>query len=126
MGRPRISSAHDTRGSRIGGFQVQEIAGEDKRRAEHGEHVQQLRIERFPAKWMPVRVKKTRQNKEIEPPFRFNRNGKGSRKGVMQHLLQRCCSKSRAHAAEIAEFTRSGSRRKTIPYFFQILKKKAL
>jgi hypothetical protein len=36
-------------------------------------------IERFPAKWMPVRVKKTRQNKEIEPPFRFNRNGKGSR-----------------------------------------------
>jgi hypothetical protein len=36
-------------------------------------------LERFPAKWMPVRVKKTRQNKEIEPPFRFNRNGKGSR-----------------------------------------------
>ena len=35
-------------------------------------------LERFPAKWMPVRVKKTRQNKEIEPPFRFNRNGKGS------------------------------------------------
>jgi hypothetical protein len=23
-------------------------------------------------------VKKTRQNKGIEPPFRFNRNGKGS------------------------------------------------
>jgi hypothetical protein len=36
-------------------------------------------LERFPAKWIPVRVKKTRQNKEIEPPFRFNRNGKGSR-----------------------------------------------
>jgi hypothetical protein len=36
------------------------------------------KLERFPAKWMPVRVKKTRQNKEIEPPFRFNRNGKGS------------------------------------------------
>jgi hypothetical protein len=43
-------------------------------------------LERFPAKacpaldagWMPVRVKKARQNKEIEPPFRFNRNGKGS------------------------------------------------
>ena len=33
---------------------------------------------RFPEKWGPVRVKKTRQNKEIEPPFRFNRNGKGS------------------------------------------------
>jgi len=34
--------------------------------------------QRFPAKWVPIRVKKTRQNKEIEPPFRFNRNGKGS------------------------------------------------
>src|SRR6266404_1021131 len=34
--------------------------------------------ERFRAKWMPVRIKKTRQNNEIEPPFRFNRNGKGS------------------------------------------------
>src|ERR1700680_2220241 len=32
---------------------------------------------RFPAKWMPVGVKKTRRNQEIEPPFRFNRNGKG-------------------------------------------------
>jgi hypothetical protein len=43
-------------------------------------------LERFPAKacpgldpgWISVRVKKTRQNKEIEFPFRFNRNGKGS------------------------------------------------
>jgi hypothetical protein len=35
-------------------------------------------LKRFQAKWMPVRVKKTRQNKQIEPPFRFNRNGKGS------------------------------------------------
>src|SRR5882672_4872691 len=26
-----------------------------------------LHLERFPAKWMPVRVKKTRQNKKIEP-----------------------------------------------------------
>src|SRR5258708_11570461 len=25
------------------------------------------RLERFPAKWTPVRVKKTRQNKELEP-----------------------------------------------------------
>jgi hypothetical protein len=24
-------------------------------------------IERFPAKWVPVRVKKTRQNKNLEP-----------------------------------------------------------
>ena len=29
------------------------------------------RAERFPAKWIPVRVKKTRQNKRQEPPFRF-------------------------------------------------------
>ena len=36
-------------------------------------------LERFPAKWTPVRVKKTRQNKNLEPfPFRFHRNGKGS------------------------------------------------
>ncbi len=35
--------------------------------------------ERFRAKWVPVRVKKTRQNKNLEPPFRFNRNGKSSR-----------------------------------------------
>jgi hypothetical protein len=44
-------------------------------------------LERFRAKacpgldpgWPPVRVKKTRQNKKQEAPFRFNRNGKGSR-----------------------------------------------
>src|SRR6202035_5325378 len=45
-------------------------------------------LERFQAKacpaldagWMQVRVKTTRQNKiEIVLPFRFNRNGKGSR-----------------------------------------------
>ena len=35
-------------------------------------------LERFRAKWAPVRVKKTRQNKNLEPSFRFNRNGKGS------------------------------------------------
>jgi len=35
--------------------------------------------ERFQAKWRPVRVKKTRQIKNLEPfPFRFHRNGKGS------------------------------------------------
>src|SRR4029077_6030036 len=39
-------------------------------------------LERFPAKWVPVRVKKTRQSKGLEPPFRFNRNGKGSRQRV--------------------------------------------
>jgi hypothetical protein len=35
-------------------------------------------LEHFRAKWKPVRVKKPRQTKEIEPPFRFHRNGKGS------------------------------------------------
>ena len=31
--------------------------------------------------WLPVRVKETRQNKKLETPFRFNRNG-GSRGSV--------------------------------------------
>jgi hypothetical protein len=43
------------------------------------------KLKRFPAKacpgldpgWIPARVKKTDQNKKIEPPFRFHRNGKG-------------------------------------------------
>jgi hypothetical protein len=35
-------------------------------------------LERFQAKWIPVRVKETRQNKEMEPSFRSNRNRKGS------------------------------------------------
>src|SRR6267378_2725897 len=43
-------------------------------------------LERFRAKacpaldagWVPVRVKKTRQKKKRESPFRFDRNGKGS------------------------------------------------
>src|SRR6266566_3601237 len=36
-------------------------------------------LERFRAKWTPVRVSKTRQNQESRAPFRFYRNGKGSR-----------------------------------------------
>jgi len=32
----------------------------------------------FRAKWKPVRVKKTRQNKSLEPRFRFNQNRKGA------------------------------------------------
>jgi hypothetical protein len=32
-------------------------------------------IERFQAKWEPVRAKKTRQNKNPKAPFRFDRNG---------------------------------------------------
>jgi hypothetical protein len=43
-----------------------------------------IALEGFPAKacpgldpgWTPVRVKKTRQTREIEPAFRFDRNGK--------------------------------------------------
>jgi hypothetical protein len=35
-------------------------------------------LERFQAKWRPVRVKKTRQIKNLEPRFDFHRNGKGS------------------------------------------------
>jgi hypothetical protein len=33
-------------------------------------------------------VKKTRQNKEIEPPFRFNRNGKGSSREKAPNISQ--------------------------------------
>src|SRR5262249_52088733 len=35
-------------------------------------------LERFRAKWIPVRVKKTRQNKKLELRFRFHQNGKSS------------------------------------------------
>src|SRR5437899_10249995 len=46
--RPAIAradrSGSDARGKRIGGFQVQKIAGEDQRRAQHREDVQPLRI----------------------------------------------------------------------------------
>jgi len=39
----------------------------------------------FSSEVEPVRVKKTRQNKESRAPFRFNRNGKGSRaEGLLQ------------------------------------------
>jgi hypothetical protein len=34
--------------------------------------------ERFPAKWAPVRVKKTRQNKEIEPSVPISIGTEGS------------------------------------------------
>jgi hypothetical protein len=37
-----------------------------------------LRAIAFSSEVEPVRVKKTRQNKESKAPFRFNRNGKGS------------------------------------------------
>jgi len=36
----------------------------------------------------PVRVKKTRQNKESRAPFRFNRNGKGSSHVLRWDLCQ--------------------------------------
>jgi hypothetical protein len=36
----------------------------------------QANLERFQAKWIPVRVKKTRQNKDLEPdPVSINRIG---------------------------------------------------
>src|SRR5438552_477876 len=36
---------------------------------------QRKTLERFQAKWIPVRVKKMRQNKKLEPPFRSERKG---------------------------------------------------
>src|SRR5882724_1929099 len=63
---------------------------------------QERLVERIPAKWMPVRVKKTRQNKELEPPFRFNRNGKGS--------SERVVSDSRSDRSGRLSSSRFGSR----------------
>ena len=39
----------------------------------------------FPAKWTPVRVKKTRQSR-IGAPFQFHRNGKGSSDGASARM----------------------------------------
>ena len=46
-----------------------------------GVHAHRFRIERFRAKWVPVRVKKTRQNQKLEPGFDFikARNAQGGR-----------------------------------------------
>ena len=41
-------------------------------------------LERFRAKWIPVRMKKTRQNKSLERRFRFNQNRSCSRKQSRQ------------------------------------------
>jgi hypothetical protein len=54
-----------------------------------------ISFERFQAKacpgrdpeWIPVRVKKTRQDKKPEPPFRFNRNGGSMRERPMTAYL---------------------------------------
>src|SRR5882724_30184 len=41
--------------------------------------IDRILIDSVRAKWIPVRVKKTRQTKELEPRFWFNQNRKGSR-----------------------------------------------
>src|SRR6186713_1255106 len=46
------------------------------------------RLKRFPAKGRPVRVEKTRRNQESGAPFRYNRNGNGSRRPA-QHSWRR-------------------------------------
>ena len=47
-----------------------------------------MQVRAFSSEVVPVRVKKTRQNKESRAPFRFNRNGKGScRPGVAVAVL---------------------------------------
>jgi hypothetical protein len=45
--------------------------------------------ERFQAKWKPVRVKKTRQIKNLEP-LRFHRSGKGSNACEIVAAAERC------------------------------------
>jgi hypothetical protein len=49
-------------------------------------HALNASLERFRAKWIPVRVKKTRQNIGIEPPVRFHRNGKAPGRSTMRRL----------------------------------------
>jgi hypothetical protein len=44
-------------------------------------------IRAFSSEVGPVRVKKTRRNRELEPPFRFNRNGNGSRQQARQEWI---------------------------------------
>jgi hypothetical protein len=46
------------------------------------------RPKRFPAKWIPVRVKKTRQIKNWILRSDFNRNGKGSHADIYRNLLR--------------------------------------
>jgi len=45
------------------------------RRIDAVEGQRKVALERFPAKWTPVRVKKNASQTKLEPPFRFNRNG---------------------------------------------------
>ena len=49
----------------------------------------------------PVRVKKTRQNKESGAPFRFNRNGKGSSLVLRALVLIAACWTMSAQAADM-------------------------
>jgi hypothetical protein len=79
------------------------------------------RLKRFPAKacpgldpgWIPVRVKKTRQNKKLEPSFRFNRN-EGSRElngdGLKLRPLHAVAAwaKSSSNSSSIGENVLSG------------------
>jgi hypothetical protein len=77
VGGRRAFAASDTRRYGLGQGTEQGIdRGTVKRsvvRAFSGESLPRTRCG-----WIPVRVKKTRQNIEIEPSFRFYRNGKGS------------------------------------------------
>src|SRR5436190_23989420 len=52
-------------------------------RQEHGT-VTYRNLERFQAKWIPVRVKKTRQNKKIQP----RSDSIGTEKALAQHLFR--------------------------------------
>jgi hypothetical protein len=49
----------------------------ERPRRSAGRRLRQGELERFPAKWMPVGVKKTRKNKKNRTPVRFNRIGSG-------------------------------------------------
>ena len=69
-------------------------------------------LERFPARWIPVSVKKTRQiksNKQVGPRCRFNRNGKGSNDVAQRQTTDRTGrSAAEVIAARAVPATRSG------------------
>ena len=62
----RSAREHEVRGAREGGDRLEgRVLPESFREPFRG--LALIPLERFPAKWMPVRVKKTLKNKELEP-----------------------------------------------------------
>ncbi len=67
-------------------------------------------LERFPAKWIPVRVKKTRQNKKLELRSDSIRNGNGSSAGAGMPVRPRPRTAGTSHAGWWLRSARSAAR----------------